>query len=170
MRNNLNNQITVASLVVENVPSELGRVRAGISRCTKSAMPLLVAVASSALAYGICFGATQRDSSQCTGPVVGAGMLMVIVGGLVNSLRNFNSETNQISIASLVQSTNSALAVDGIPFYGGSPSAPELNSASGAHSPRSSLYLERGGVFTQNTTNPINQNNVNADLVFPINR
>ena len=145
MRNNLNNQITVASLVVENVPSELGRVRAGISRCTKSAMPLLVAVASSALAYGICFGATQRDSSQCTGPVVGAGMLMVIVGGLVNSLRNFNSETNQISIASIAQSANSALVVEGIPFYSGSPSAPELDLASTSPAITTSIIEPRIG-------------------------
>ena len=75
MQNNPNNQIPVVTLVLENVPSNQRRVINGISRCTKSAMPLLVAIASSALTYGICFGATQRDSSQCTVPAVGAGML-----------------------------------------------------------------------------------------------
>lgn len=44
-------QIKIISfyLVVENLPNESGKARAGISRCTKSAMPLLVAIDSSAL-------------------------------------------------------------------------------------------------------------------------
>ena len=72
-------------------------------------------------------------------------MLMVVVGGLVNSLRNFNSETNQISIASLAQSANSNLAVDGIPLYSGSPSASELDLASTSPAITTSIIETRIG-------------------------
>ncbi len=173
MQNHPNNQIPVASLVLENVPSEQGRVGDAISRCVNVAKPAIVVLATTALAFGISVGVT-RDPSQCIFPpivtAIASSAIFATVNSVNASLEAFRSELNPVSSASIAQSANSALVVEGIPVSSVSPSAPELNSASGVHSPRSSLDLERGGVFTQNRINPINQNNANADLVFPNNR
>ena len=169
MQNNLNNQNPVASLVLENVPSEQGAMRSRICRIVNFVTPLVVVGFTTALTFGICAGVT-RDPSQCTAPAIVAGTLVASVGlilGAVNStLSNFRYEMNPVSRASIVQSANSALVVEGIPLYSVTPFAPELNSASREHSPRSSFDLERGS--TQNTTNPINQSNANASLVFSV--
>jgi hypothetical protein len=91
---------------------------------------------------------------------------------LKSSFEAFRSEINQAPSASLVASANPTLVASanptlvGIPVFSGSPSAPELNLASGTPSSRASLDLEGGGVSPQNITNPSNQSNVNASLVF----
>jgi hypothetical protein len=137
-----------------------------------------VVVATSALTFGICVGATKGDTSQCVAPPVISAMVatpVIFVLNYVNSsLRIWQSEMNPVPSASLVANVNPTLVasgnppLEGIPVFSGSPSAPELNSASGAPSPRTSLDLERGGVSPQNITNPINQSNVNASLVFSV--
>ena len=169
MHNNPNNQIPVASLVGENVPAMSERMRNAV----KVGINLAAVGTISALACGVCVGVT-RDPSQCIFPpivtAIASSAIFATVNSVNASLEAFRSELNPVSSASIAQSANSALVVEGIPVSSVSPSAPELNSASGVHSPRSSLDLERGGISMQNTTNPINQNNVNADLVFPNNR
>ena len=167
MQNNPNNQIPVASLVGENVPAMSERMRNAV----KVGINLAAVGTISALACGVCVGVT-RDASQCVAPPLIAAMaatpVILILSHVNSSSRNWQSEMNTVPSASLGASANPTL--EGVPLFSGSPSAPELNLASGVPSPRSSLDLERGAVSRQNSTNPINQNNVNADLVFPINR
>ena len=171
MRNNPNNQNPVASLVEENVPSEQWRVGDAISRCVNVAKPAIVVLASTALAFGISVGVT-RDPSQCILPpvvtAIASSAILATVKSVNASLEAFRLELNPVSSASIAQSANSALVVEGIPVSSVLPSAPEFNLASGVPSPRSSLDLEGGAVSRQNSTNPINQNNVNADLVFSV--
>ena len=56
MQNNPNNQNPVASLVLENVPSERGAMRSRICRIVNFATPLVVVVVTTALTFGICAG------------------------------------------------------------------------------------------------------------------
>ena len=165
MHNNPNNQIPVASLVGENVPAMSERMRNAV----KVGINLAAVGTISALACGVCVGVT-RDASQCVAPTLIAAMaatpVILILSHVNSSSRNWQSEMNTVPSASLGASANPTL--EGIPVSSGSPSAPELNSASGVPSPRSSLDLERGGISMQNRINPINQNNVNADLVFSV--
>lgn len=169
MQNNPNNQNPVASLVLENVPSEQGAMRSRICRIVNFVTPLVVVGFTTALTFGICAGVT-RDPSQCVAPPVIAAMVatpvILILSHVNSSLRNWQSGMNPVPSASLVASANPTLV--GIPVFSGSPSVSELNLASGVPSPRSSLDLERGGVSRQNTTNPINQSNANASLVFSV--
>jgi hypothetical protein len=163
-----NNQNPVASEVQENAPA----MSEGMKNAVKVVVALGVVVATSALTFGICVGATKGDTSQCVAPPIISAMVAtpVIIGYnyLNDYLRSFQSEMNPVSSASLAASVNPTLVASanptlvGIPVLSGFPTAPELNSASGAPSPRASLDLERG---PQNITNPINQI-VNGDLVF----
>lgn len=159
MRNNLNNQYPVASLVLENVPSEQGRVGDAIYRCVNVAKPAIVVLATTALAFGICTGVT-RDPSQCIFPpivtAIASSAILATVNSVNASLEAFRLELNPVSSASIAQSANSGLVEEGIPVSSGSPFAPELNLASGVPSPRSSFDLERG----------TSGNHVNANLVF----
>ncbi len=173
MQNNPNNQTPVASEVQENAPARSERMRSVLG----VVQALGVVGATSALAFGICAGATKGDTSQCvTPPVIVAitSSLVAVIGmNLKSSFEAFQSEINQVPSASLVASANPTLVASanptlvGIPVLSGFPTAPELNLASGAPSPRASLDLERGEVSPQNITNPSNQSNVNASLVFP---
>jgi len=173
MQNNQNNQNPVASIVQENAPARSERMRSVLG----AVQALGVVVATSALTFGICVGATKGDTSQCVAPPVIAAMVVspviLILSHVNSSLRSFQSEMNPVSSASLVASANPTLVASanptlvGIPVLSGFPTAPELNLASGAPLPRASLDLERGGASPQNITNPINQINVNGDLVFP---
>lgn len=159
MQNIPNNQIPVVTLVLENVPSEQGRIRARISRCAKSSKPVFAFVVASALSLGIC-GAINWDSSKCINYAVAAGITAGLVRGIydcyINEMERFRSRINVVSSASIAQSANSALVVEGITVFSGSLSAPELNSASREHSPRSSFDLERGP----------SSNNLSAIMVF----
>ena len=169
MYNNVpNNQNPVASEVQENAPA----MSEGMKNAVKVVVALGVVGATSALAFGICVGATKGDTSQCVAPPIISAMVATPVIFVLNhvnsSLRSWQSEMNPVPSASLVANVNPTLVasgnppLEGIPVFSGSPSAPELNLASGAPSPISSSDLERG---PQNITNPINQI-VNGDLVF----
>jgi hypothetical protein len=164
MQNNPNNQTPVASIVQENVPARSERMRSVLG----AVQALGFVVSTSALTFGICVGATNGNTSQCVASPVIAAMVATPVIFVLNhfnsSLRIWQSEMNPVPSASLVANVNPTLV--GITVSSGFPTAPELNSASGAPSPRASLYLEMEEESLQNRTNHINQI-VYGNLVFP---
>ena len=150
----LNQRITPAIVeeyrlgVQERIKDKIFQVAVGI-----------VAVgATSALSFGICAGVT-RDPSQCLIPAgLTAGMTACSSALFMYFFASFRG---QLSLINQVARLESEIVV-GIPVSSVPPSAPELNLASGVLSPRSSFGS------SQNTTNPINQSNTNASLVFSV--
>ena len=150
----LNQRITPV-IVEEYQPRAQERIRDQISQV---ALGVVAVGATSALSFGICAGVT-RDPSQCLIP---AGLIAGMTAcSSALFMYFFASFRGQLSLINQVARLESEIVV-GMPFSSVSPSAPELNSASREHSPRSSFGS------SQNTTNPINQSNTNASLVFSV--
>jgi hypothetical protein len=156
MLNNVPNNQNPVDFSVEEIATPRSEITRDVSRI--AVRSLLSAGVATALTYGICFGAIKGDTSQCEAPVVmtaiSSSVFLLIAGSLNYYIKNFRHDReNPISRASLVVSTSPPLEVMPV------PSAPELNSASGAPSLRSSLHREN-----------LNRSTVTADLVFPGNQ
>jgi len=161
-QNNLSRNVTI---VTEYEPEGLERVRNTVNNVKKYVAGALLAGAASSITAGVCM-AGSRDISQCFIPIISAGALLtgvICIGNYYIPSRVISSnQTARLEVE------DEQRILEGIPVSPiVLPSAPELNSASGAPLPIASLDLERGGVSPQNITNPINQINVNGDLVFP---
>lgn len=143
------------AIVEEYQPRAQERIRDQIFQV---ALGVVAVGAASALSFGICAGVT-RDPSQCFIPAgLTAGMTACSSALFMYFFASFRG---QLPLINQVARLESEIVV-GMPFSSVSPSAPELNSASREHSPRSSFGS------SQNTTNPINQSNTNASLVFSV--